>query len=276
MKEDILKEVHSEEEKEWEIKRQHLALYHYDLVRYDNTIMGLAKALSDGVTRIGSSTVTGELLQGESSALGLKILKDCASAKDILSAKRCTSTGPSASKTLRKKAPKSRRNIKKFKNNIEDSSYNSSSWTTWDTLLKPKDVKHAVKSSGSLQFAVEIITKKENEITRLNKEMQSTAPINTATLKATEEKLVDLACDLEELLGVNRDLHNIVIDMRAHGNAEQLMCDKCDELSSMKYDAPKKPYERDTHRWFKNLPTEDRLDAELDIEMVVREMEVSV
>ena len=66
----ILKAQIDTEENGCKLKRQHLALYHHDLVRDENTIMGLAHALSEGVDRIGSATVTGQLLHEESVSAG--------------------------------------------------------------------------------------------------------------------------------------------------------------------------------------------------------------
>jgi len=106
--------------------------------------------------------------QNKRENISLKILNDCASAK------------ANASKANASKTPKNK---------------NTTNWTTRGGLLEKEDVNEAVKSSSTLQFAVNIITKHEKEIARLNNEIKTSAPSTTVKLEATEFKLVD-SCNL--------------------------------------------------------------------------------
>jgi hypothetical protein len=240
-------------------KRRDFALYHKELKLYEERVTTLARNLSEGVWYIRSSSVHGQLLQLASSELGLKILNDCASAK-------ANASKANASKANASKANASKANASKTPNNK-----NTTNWTTRGGLLEKEDVNHAVKSSSTLQFAVNIITKHEKEITRLNNEIKTSAPSTTAKLQATEKKLVDLACDLEELLDTNRHLHTLIIDTRSENVDKPPTCSKCQKLQEPMYEPYLGKYARETVRWFKDLPTEDKLDGLFDTEIAARE-----
>jgi hypothetical protein len=235
-------------------KRRDFALYHKELKLYEERVTTLARNLSEGVWYIRSSTVHGQLLQVASSELGLKILNDCASAK--ANASKANASKANASKANASKTPKNK---------------NTTNWTTRGGLLEKEDVNQAVKSSSTLQFAVNIITKHEKEITRLNNEIKTSAPSTTAKLQATEKKLVDLACDLEELLDTNRHLHTLIIDTRSENVDKPPTCSKCQKLQEPMYEPYVGKYARETVRWFKDLPTEDKLDGLFDTEIAARE-----
>jgi hypothetical protein len=235
-------------------KRRDFALYHKELKLYEERVTTLARNLSEGVWYIRSSSVHGQLLQLASSELGLKILNDCASAK--ANASKANASKANASKANASKTPKNK---------------NTTSWTTRGGMLGKEDVNQAVKSSSVLQFAVRIITEREKEIDRLNNEIKTSAPSTTAKLEATELKLVDLACDLEELLDTNRHLHTLIIDTRSENVDKPPTCSKCQKLQEPMYEPYVGKYARETVRWFKDLPTEERLDRLLDTEIAARE-----
>jgi len=240
-------------------KRRDFALYHKELKLYEERVTTLARNLSEGVWYIRSSSVKGQLLQVASSELGLKILNDCASAK------------ANASKANASKANASKANASKANASNTPNNKNTTNWTTRGGLLEKEDVNQAVKSSSILQFAVNIITKHEKEITRLNNEIKTSAPSTTAKLQATEKKLVDLACDLEELLDTNRHLHTLIIDTRSENVDKPPTCSKCQKLQEPMYEPYLGKYARETVRWFKGLPTEDKLDGLFDTEIAARE-----
>ena len=230
-------------------KRRDFALYHKELKLYEERVTTLARNLSEGVWHIRSSTVHGQLLQVASSELGLKILNDCASAK-------ANASKANASKANASKNPKNK---------------NTTNWTTRGGLLEKEDVNKAVKSSSTLQFAVDIITRHEKEIDRLKKEIKTSDPSTTAKLEETELKLVHLACKLEELLDTNMHLRTLIIDTRSENVDKPPTCSKCQKLQEPMYEPYLGKNARKTVRWFKGLPTEDNLDRLLDTEIAARE-----
>ena len=113
---------------------------------------------------------------------------------------------------------------------------------------------------------------KDQRIIKLENDIRTLAPLNTDTLVKTEERIVKLAADLEEMLQTNRKLRNLNGDLERRLENEPIFCHDCYELNMPVYQPFYPQFQRETPRFFRPLADEKRLDTMLDIELVDREV----
>ena len=112
--------------------------------------------------------------------------------------------------------------------------------------------------------------KKQGVIDSLKKDIKERDSVTNDNIKGMEAKLVDFACDLQELLETNRKLRTLITDNEGWVVGHRPQCTDCTELSTRVYQPYLGDFARDSARWFKLLPMEDRLDTMFDLERAKR------
>jgi len=136
------------------------------------------------------------------------------------------------------------------------------------SLPKMKDSVESLRNALKFYYGLE--DKKQGVIDSLKTDIKERASITNDNIKGMETKLVDFACDLQELLETNRKLRTLITDNEGWVVGHRPQCTACTELSTRVYEPYLGEFARDSARWFKLLPTEDRLDTMFDIERAKR------
>ena len=122
----------------------------------------------------------------------------------------------------------------------------------------------------ALEFNYGLVKKKQLRIDSLEKDIKGHESVTDDKINGMEAKLVNFACDLQKLLDTNRKLRTLITDNEKWEVGYRPLCTTCDELSTRVYKPYLGEFARDSARWFKLLPMEERLDTMFDLERAKR------